>query len=96
MGLFKLFAGKSPADYERKGDAFVQDENWGEAKLAFESALEKSATQLPADAEMNRRLQEKLHYSKEALSLDHRREAEALMEAGYMEDARNCWPWPWT
>ena len=40
MGLFKLFAGKSPADYERKGDAFAHGENWGEAKLAFESALE--------------------------------------------------------
>jgi tetratricopeptide (TPR) repeat protein len=88
MGLFKLFAGKSPADYERKGDAFAQGENWGEAKLAFESALEKSAAQLPADREMHHRLQEKLHRSKEALSLSHRREAEAMMEAGYMEGAR--------
>jgi tetratricopeptide (TPR) repeat protein len=88
MGLFKLFAGKSPVDYERKGDAFAQSENWGEAKLAFESALEKLAAQLPADPEINSRLQEKLRYSKEALSLDHRREAETLMEAGYMEDAR--------
>jgi hypothetical protein len=40
MGLFKFFTGKSPADYERKGDAFAQRENWGEAKLAFEAALE--------------------------------------------------------
>ena len=64
MGLFKLFAGKSPADYERKGDAFAQGENWGEAKLAFESALEKSAAQLPADPEMHRRLQEKLTTAK--------------------------------
>jgi tetratricopeptide (TPR) repeat protein len=88
MGLFKLFAGKSPADYERKGDAFAQAENWGEAKLAFESALEKSAAQLPADRQMHHRLQEKLHHSKEALSLNHRREAEAMMEAGYMEGAR--------
>ncbi|MGD8844486.1 MAG: tetratricopeptide repeat protein [Desulfobacteraceae bacterium] len=88
MGLFKLFAGKSPADYERKGDAFAQGENWGEAKLAFESALEKSASQLPADLEMRHRLQEKLRTSKEALARNHRREAEAMMEAGYMDDAR--------
>ena len=88
MGLFNLFTGKSPADYECKGDAFARNENWGEAKLAFELALEKSSTQSSADPEMNRRLQEKLHHSKEALSLNHRREAEALMEAGCMEDAR--------
>lgn len=88
MGLFKLFAGKSPAAYESKGDAFAQNENWGEAKLAFESALEKSAAQSPADPAMNRRLHEKLYHSKEALSLDHRREAEALMDAGCMEDAQ--------
>jgi tetratricopeptide (TPR) repeat protein len=88
MGLFKLFAGKSPADYERKGDAFAQGENWGEAKLAFESALEKSAAQLPADREMHHRLQEKLTNSKEALALNHRRDAGAMMEAGDMEGAR--------
>jgi hypothetical protein len=37
---------------------------------------------------MRHRLQEKLHHCKEALSLNHRREAEAMMETGYIDGAR--------
>ena len=88
MSLFNIFSGKSPADYEHKGDALARDQVWGEAKLAFEAGLDKMAKGSSADPAMTSRLRQKLHQSKEALAMAHRRDALSLMDAGCMEDAR--------
>lgn len=87
MGLFKMFTGKSPADYERTGDTQSRNKAWGEAKLAFESALDKLAKQSPADPVMNHRLLQKLSHTKEALAKEQQKEAMALLDAGCVKDA---------
>lgn len=87
MGLFNHFFGKSPADYERKGDALVRDNAWGEAKLAYETGLDKLTNGSSNDPVLAGRLRDKLHQSKEALAMAHRQDAIALIEAGCMEDA---------
>lgn len=87
MGLFKFFSGKTPAEWERTGDALVRNKSWGEAKLAFESALDKLAKQSQVDPVMNDRILAKLNHSKEALAKMQYREAMALMEAGVAEEA---------
>lgn len=88
MGLFNIFSGKLPADYENEGDALARDKVWGEAKLAFEAALDKLAKQSMADPAMEQRLQAKLNHSREALVTAHHKDATALMAAGCMEEAR--------
>jgi hypothetical protein len=55
MRLFNIFSGKSPADFERKGDALARDQAWGEAKLAFEAGLDKIAKESSADSAMGNR-----------------------------------------
>ena len=52
MGLFKLFSGKQPEDYEAKGDARFQAGAFGDAKLEFEAALEKCDQSNSTDAAM--------------------------------------------
>ncbi len=87
MGLLKIFTGKSPADYERTGDAMAADKAWGDAKLAFESALDKLAKQSPADPAMHHRLLQKLHHSKDSLAEAQRKEAMALMDNDCVNEA---------
>lgn len=88
MGLFNIFTGKTPADYENKGDALARDNVWGDAKLAFETALDKLAKQSIDDPVMAHRLQTKLNRSIEALVADHHQEAMDLIDAGCTEDGR--------
>lgn len=88
MGLFSFFSGKSAEAYERQGDDLARNKVWGEAKLAFEAGLEKLTKGSSADPEIADRLQDKLHQSKEELSMSHRQEGLELMEAGCSEDAR--------
>lgn len=88
MGLFNLFSGKSPAEYERKGDALARDNAWGDAKLAYETGLEKLTKGSSNDPALVGRLQDKLHQSKEALAKAHHQEAIELLDAGCTEDAQ--------
>ena len=41
MGLLNIFKGKSPQDYEEKGDSYAQFSAWGKAKIEYEKALPK-------------------------------------------------------
>jgi hypothetical protein len=41
MSLLKLFSGPSPEKLEEKGDALFAAGHWGQAKLAYEGALDK-------------------------------------------------------
>lgn len=87
MGLFSIITGKTPGDHERTGDALARDEAWGEAKLAFEAALEKIWKHSSGDSRMADRLKAKIDQCKEALAKAHRLEAEALMEADCEDEA---------
>ncbi len=87
MGLFSIITGKTPAAHERAGDALVRDKSWGEAKLAYEAALEKIWKHSSGDSRMAGRLKAKIDQCKEALAKAHRQEATALMEADCVEEA---------
>jgi tetratricopeptide (TPR) repeat protein len=87
MGLLRLFSGKTPETYERKGDALVRDQMWGEAKLAYESAIDLMSKRSIDDPDMAGRLGEKLDQTKDSLAREHHRDALELMDADCMQEA---------
>lgn len=90
MGLFwNLILGKSYEDYERSGDILFRDKVWGQAKIDYEAGLYKLEKKFPDNKQDIERLQEKLGRAKEALSLNHKKEGEEMMESGCLEDARD-------
>jgi tetratricopeptide (TPR) repeat protein len=89
MGLLKSFFGQTPAKHEEKGDAFLNEKDWGRAKIEYESALIALEKASPGDEESETRIQDKLQNAKEALAREHRLTAEDLMEQEYYEDARD-------
>jgi tetratricopeptide (TPR) repeat protein len=88
MGLFNIFKGKDPLQHEQQGDTHFEAGAFGQAKIEYESALEKRHKTSPDDTDSIGRLQEKIHRSKEALSREHKHSGDDLSEAGYFEDAR--------
>jgi tetratricopeptide (TPR) repeat protein len=89
MGLLKSFFGQTPAKHEEKGDAFLDEKDWGRAKIEYENALIALEKESPGDEESEVRIQDKLQKAKEALAREHRQTAEDLMEQEYYEDARD-------
>jgi tetratricopeptide (TPR) repeat protein len=88
MGIFNLFSGKTPLDYEQKGDRYFQAGGPGKAKIEYEAALARLEKISPEDSEYKIRLGQKIRQSKEALALDHKQNADGFLEAGYYEEAR--------
>ncbi len=86
MGFLKLFSGKGPEEYERKGDRFFELGEYGAAKLEYETALDKTRKG-PGNAVLEERLREKMGKSREALARQHRENAERLTESGDSEGA---------
>jgi len=87
VGFLKLFAGKGPEEYERKGDRFFKVGEYGSAKLEYETALDKVRKGQSGDAGLEDRLREKVKKSREALALQHKENAEMLRESGDHEGA---------
>jgi len=88
MGLFNIFKGKDPLQHEQQGDTHFDRGAFGQAKIEYETALEKRQKTSPKDADPIGRLREKIHRSKEALAREHKHSGDDLGEAGYLEDAR--------
>ena len=88
MSLFSIFSGKTVEAHERKGDGHAASADWGRAKIAYESALEKMEKQSSEDDGLRRRLEEKIGQSREALAVQHHREAAELIQAGAHVEAR--------
>jgi tetratricopeptide (TPR) repeat protein len=88
MGIFNLFSGKNPLEYEQKGDMYLQTGGPGKAKIEYEAALAKLEKISPDASEFKTRLEQKIRQSKEALALEHKQSADTFLEAGYYEDAR--------
>jgi len=86
MGFLNLFSGKSPEEYEGKGDRFLELGEYGAAKLEYETALDKTQRG-PGDGASEERLQGKIGKSREALARQHRESAERLAESGDTEGA---------
>jgi tetratricopeptide (TPR) repeat protein len=88
MGLLNIFSGKNPEDYESKGNKFAETGAYGKAIVEYEHALERLEKTAPWDDGFRQSLRDKIHNSKEALVLQHKKAAEDMLEAGYDEEAR--------
>jgi len=91
MSILKLFSGKTPEEYEQKGDELFSVDLWGKAKVEYERALDKLEKITPRNYELKTRLQEKILQVKEALALGHKQNADDLMESGFFDDARELY-----
>ena len=60
MSILKIFSGKSPEEYELKGDELFAADLWGKAKIEYERALEKLEKLVPQNDNLRSRLQEKI------------------------------------
>ena len=88
MRLLGFFSGGSPEKYEKRADAFVINKSYGQAKLEYEKALGKLERQAHDKPGYRTHIQEKLRRCKESLAREHRREGQALVEAGCGDEAR--------
>jgi len=89
MGFLKIFSGKDPEEYEKKGDHCFKAEAYGDAKLAYEAGLNRLEKKDPDNSILERRLQEKILKSREALALYHKLRGEEIMESEYYEGAED-------
>jgi tetratricopeptide (TPR) repeat protein len=88
MNILKFIKGKTPMQHEQKGDLHFASGAWGEAKLEYDTALNKLERDPAAIGEQTERLHEKLRSSKEALSRQHLVSGNNLFDAGYPQEAR--------
>ena len=88
MSFLKLFSGPSPEKLEENGDALFAAGHWGQAKLAYEGALNKRQKQSGKDIDDRHRLSEKIREAVNALAREHRQTAQNLIEGGYDDEAR--------
>lgn len=89
MGILKIFSGKEPGEYEKKGDSFFEDKKYGLAKIEYETALNKLKKRDPNNIDTINRLQDKITHSKEALALQHKQTGEELIQAEMFDDAED-------
>ncbi len=91
MGLFKLFKRKDAAGHEAAGDRYMDQGDWGQAKLAFEDALAQLKRQAPSpegDPANETRLKRKRSQCMENLAREHFQQGRELNDAGYAQEAR--------
>jgi tetratricopeptide (TPR) repeat protein len=87
MEFFKLFAGKSPEDAEKKADALFEAGEYGLAKMEYENGLEKLRKGAQERGELGKRLKEKLRKTREILAQKRRQEGLEIMDSEYYEAA---------
>ncbi len=90
MGLFNLFAGKTPEDLEARGDDLMAAGEYGRAKIEYENGLEKVRRKGPRDKALEGRLVEKSSRAREALAVRHKEEGLEILESEYDEAAEEC------
>jgi tetratricopeptide (TPR) repeat protein len=87
MGFLKLFSGKTPEEYEKKGDSLFREKKYGLAKIEYQTALEKYKKRYPDNADINNSIQGKIVQSNELLALQHKKTAEELIKSQLFDDA---------
>jgi tetratricopeptide (TPR) repeat protein len=88
VGIFNLFSPPSYEDLENKGDEYFDAGKFGLAKLEYEKALSRLEAKNNPDASCHQeQIAKKLAESREALALQHKTDAEDLIEADCDEDA---------
>jgi len=87
VGFLKIFSGKDPEEYERRGDGFFEIMEYGAARLEYETALAKMKKKCSENTDLESRLREKMIRSSDALALQHKQNGELLRESGDYESA---------
>jgi tetratricopeptide (TPR) repeat protein len=87
MGILKIFSGKDPEEYKQKGDAYFEEQQYGLAKIEYESGLSKLERRSPGDIDLRARLEQKIVQTQEALALQHSEAGEELINAALYEEA---------
>ena len=87
MGFFKLFAGKSPEDVEKKADALFEAGEYGLAQMEYDHGLDKLRKGAQGTEALHKRLTEKLCRTREILAQKHKREGLEIMDSEYYEAA---------
>jgi tetratricopeptide (TPR) repeat protein len=87
MGILKIFSGKDPEEYEQKGDAYFEEQQYGLAKIEYESALGKLERRSSGDIDFRARLEQKIIRAKESLAVQHSDTGEELIDAALYEEA---------
>ncbi|MBN1225594.1 MAG: tetratricopeptide repeat protein [Deltaproteobacteria bacterium] len=87
MGFLKIFSGKEPEEYEKKGDSLFSEKKYGLAKIEYETALEKYKKRYPDTTDIKNTIQSKITKSKELLALQHKKTAEELVNSQLFDDA---------
>lgn len=87
MKLFEIFKGKDPERQEAQGDLLFKSGAFGQAKLEYESAVEKLRKETANDARIPE-LDNKILRCREALAAEHRKRGEDLVDGGYFDEAR--------
>jgi tetratricopeptide (TPR) repeat protein len=87
MGILKIFSGKDPEEYEQKGDAYFEEQQYGLAKIEYESALGKLERRSSGDIDFRARLEQKIIRAKESLAVQHSETADELIDAALYEEA---------
>ncbi len=86
--LKRLFSGKTAEEYEKQGDSLFDRKNWGEARLAYEKALDKLQGQADSDVALKNGIEKKLAEATEALARVHFGNALEMIESECFEEAR--------
>ena len=71
MGLFSIFGGKPPEELERQGDLHYKAGDFGDAKMAFEKAIDRIERRFPEKKNLLPRIIEKYDNAKNALAKMH-------------------------
>jgi tetratricopeptide (TPR) repeat protein len=87
MSLLDIFFGSSAQKLENKGDALFEAGFRGQAKQAYERALDKLKTNAGQTPEDHHRIMEKIRRTTEALAREHQQNAENYLEGGYFDEA---------
>ncbi len=90
MGLFKLFAKKTPEDMEARADDLLKAGEYGRAKIEYENALEKCRRKEPRDKDLEGRLLGKTSKTREALAVRHKEEGLEILDSDYDDAAEEC------
>jgi tetratricopeptide (TPR) repeat protein len=89
MGFFKLFAGRSPEDVEKRADSLFEAGKYGLARMEYDHGLDTLEKGAQASEALRERLQEKLRRTKEILAQTHKQEGQETMDSDYYKAAED-------
>ncbi len=89
MVFLKIFSGRSPEGFEKKGDTYAEKMEYGLAIIEYEKGLGKLDDRSSGDKNYRTKLAEKVVSAKEALARLHIRNGEDLVSASVFDEAED-------